>query len=361
MKNPQLLALLAATSVAASCAHREGRVVDGGLVDDDGWPVRPADDTLRCPDGTDLVDVFAPTGRRMVTCQSMGNPVPRGFQLTWNEMGTLVSRFEFTDDGVPLSRTRWFDDGTKAAEALYEDGQLVTRKTWYSNGEKKSVTVWDGNENVLSLERFDPDGSLAADGQTQEGKKVGIWREWRDGAMVDINYVEGVPEGDVLRRYPSGGTERGSYEAGKKHGEWVRKDQNGGLVREMSYNYGKKSGPYRLYHPNTQLREEGQYLNGKKHGQWKTWHPSGQLQSEAWYACGTPVGPFHLYFPDGAPRKVGTYENGRNVGEWKTYNDSGVVTRVEQYDAPTESFDPENLPDSCPDPAETAETADADG
>jgi antitoxin component YwqK of YwqJK toxin-antitoxin module len=341
--------VLAAALLATACTAEAARVVDGGPLDAEGWPVRPADRKLRCPDGTDLIDDIAPTGRRTVTCKSKGNPLPRGFQLTWSEDGTLVSRFELSDEGAPRARTRWFDDGTRAAEATYEEGRLVHRRTWYSNGEKKSETDWNADAGVLSVKRFQPDGSVEAEGQTRDGMKVGTWREWRDAAMETLEYVDGVPHGEVVRRYPAGGVERGRYEAGERQGKWIRTDRNGNPVREVMWSHGKRTGVYRLYHPNTQLREEGHYLDGKKHGDWKTWYPSGELESEAWYSCGTPVGPFRLYFPDGAPKKAGTYEDGRSVGEWQTFNDAGVATRIEQFNAPSAEFDPGALPNSCRD------------
>lgn len=340
---PMLLAML----VLASCSAHRARMVDGAPLSADGWPVRPAEATYRCPEGTDLIDAPAASGRRTVTCMSMGNPLPRGFRLIWNEERRLVSRFEFTPDGVPESRTRWYDDGVKAAEEIYEDGRLVRRAGWYVNGRKKLEMAYDTEADLLRIRRYQPDGSMQVTGQTRDGTKVGEWQEWRDGAMATLEYVDGVPHGEVVRHYPAGGVERGIYEAGQRHGKWVRTDRHGNPVREMSYQRGAKTGVYRLYHPNTQLREEGHYLDGKKHGPWKTWHPSGELESEAWFSCGTPVGPYHAYFPDGDPKKIGAYEDGRTVGEWQTFNDAGVVTQIEQYNAPTRPFEPGDLPRRC--------------
>lgn len=343
----RVIAVAAIGLFLPACFIGGTRVVKGGKINKEGWPARPSEQTLRCPDGTDLVDEIALSGRRMVTCRSMSNPLSRRFELIWNQEGDLVSHMKLTDDGVPLFRVQWFDDGEKSSEERYEDGQLVRRIAWYENGEKRTDIDEGEEDGVLIVKRWQADGTIEAMGKKQDGMKVGEWTEWRDGAVETLTYVEDVRHGPVTRDYPTGGSETGEYRGGRKDGTWVRVDEIGRKLRSVEWKDGVRDGAYKVFHPSTQLRESGHYNNGNKHGKWQTWYPSGELQSEAWFECGLPVGPLTTYYRDGKPRKTGAYEDGRQVGEWKTYNDFGVAAQLSSYPAPAEPWDPENLKEEC--------------
>ena len=323
------------------------RIVDGGVVDRHGWPVRPADKRVRCPDGTFLLDDVSRSGRRTVTCRAFESANPRGFELTWNSEGILVSELALSADGTPQSRLQWFDDGNKSVEEIYKGGRLIRKLGYYQSGRVRADIAYDPTRDVTFVKRFSPDGSLEEEGEMRNGRLVGKWREWRDGALETLTYVDGVAQGEVVREYPAGGVERGQYMGGERDGKWIRLDDNDNPLREIEYVNGRKHGVFRLYHPNTQLREEGQYVDDQKHGQWKTWYPSGELASESWFSCGVPVGPYKTYHRDGKPELEGRYENGQKVGEWKTFTESGLATAIAQHGASSEVFDPKSLPQRC--------------
>lgn len=338
---------------AAGCVPGGLRYVDGGQLDRDGWPVRDPENTpFRCPEGTELHDTIADTGRRVVTCRRPHNPVPRGFELVWNDAGRLVSRLVVATDGYPVERTQWFDNGRKAGEETYVDGKLVRRMAWYENGEKKADLAYDFEENLMLVQRWQPDGAIEAYGYTQDGRRTGPWREWRDGAVEEVEYVDGLEQGKVVRAYPTGGVEQGQYEAGTKVGTWTRFDANGNPVREVTWEDGTQEGMYRSYHPNSQLREEGPLVNGKKNGRWKTWYPSGELESEQFYICNVAWGPSKKYYPSGELHTAGVFEGGRKVGEWKVYSESGIETEIDTHATVTAAFDPAKIPRECPDERE---------
>lgn len=336
---------------AAGCLPGGLRVVDGGLVDRDGWPVREADAFVyRCPDGTELIDNIAASGRRIVTCHKPQNPVPRGFQLVWNDAGRLVSRLLVSPAGQPAERTQWFDNGRKAGEETYVDGRLVRQVAWYENGEKRADLAYDSAKGLMLVERFQADGAIEAVGQSRDGKRVGVWREWRDGALEEVEFVDGLEQGKVVRSFPSGGVEQGQYEAGARVGTWTRFDAKGNPVREVTWAANHQDGVYRTFHPNTQLREEGNLANGRKLGQWKTWYASGELESNQFYVCDVLWGPTKTFYPSGKIHTAGTFEAGRKVGEWKVYSESGIETQIDTHAVVTESFNPDRLPAECPDP-----------
>ncbi len=334
----------------AGCLPGGMRIVDGGRVDRDDWPVRKVDaNPYRCPLGTELIDDVAESGRRVVTCKRPMNPVPRGFQLVWNDGGRLVSRLLVSPDGMPIERTQWFDNGRKAGEETYVDGRLVRQVAWYENGKTRADLAYDADKDLMLIERFQADGDIDAAGQSREGKRVGVWREWREGALEEVEYIDGLEQGKVVRSYPTGGVEHGQYEAGQRTGTWTRFDAKSNPVREVTWVRDRKTGTYRTYHPHKQVREEGTLHNGRKHGTWRTWFPSGEMESEQTYACDVLWGPAKTYYPTGKLHTEGTFEMGRKVGEWTVYSESGIETQIDTHTPPSSTAE-SKPPSDCPDP-----------
>lgn len=349
--------LLSLVFAVAGCYPGGVRIIDGGRVDRDGWPVRALDATpYRCPIGTQLIDQIAESGRRVVTCQKNDNPVPRGFQLTWNDAGRMVARLILSPEGAPIERVQWFDNGRKAGEETYVDGKLVRRVAWYENGQKRADQAYDADKDLMLVERYQADGSIEAAGQSREGRRVGVWREWRDGALEEVEFVDGVEHGPTVRAYPNGGVEKGQYEGGRKVGTWVRFDARGNPVREAQWMANELQGTLRSYHPNGQLREEGEMLQGHKHGRWRAWFPSGELETDQYYVCGVLWGPSKAYYPSGKLHTAGSFERGRKVGEWKIYSETGIETHIDTHALVSQPFDPAQLPRQCAAPEQERST-----
>ena len=342
------LAALAAVLTLSGCLAGGLRVVDGGLVDSDGWPVRdPEKIPFRCPLGTQLIDKESDSGRRVVLCNRPPSPVPRGFELVWNGSGRMVSRLILSKDGLPEERAQWFDNGRKAGEEAYVDGRLVRRQAWYENGEKRADMAFDSERNLMLVERYQPDGAIEARGQTRDGRRVGQWTEWRDGALEEVEFIDGVQQGKAVRSYPNGEVEQGQYENGRREDKWVRFDARGQVMREVTYANGLEEGKYRFYHPNQQLREEGRLSNGKKLGVWQAWYPSGELETEQFFVCDVLWGPTKTYYASGNIHTEGVFERGRKIGEWKVYSESGVATKIETNAVATETWSPSRVPQAC--------------
>ncbi len=340
------LGLPVALGALLSCAGG-ARVEDGGLVDREGWPVRPADRQLRCPEGTYLSDEIAQSGRRVARCQTFDTHNARGFELTWSAEGTLLAEMRLSEGGEPQKRSQWFESGEPSVEEVYEDGLLMRKVAWYPNGRVRAKVEYAPERGVTVVQRFGPDGSVEEEGELKDGQLVGEWREWKDGALERRTYVSGILQGAAERTFPAGGVERGRYENGRKVGKWIRVDDQGNTIREVEFVAGEMTGSYKLFHPTGQIREDGRYLDDEKHGRWRTWHPNGNLASEVWFSCGRPVGPYMTFDTAGNPEQIGQYEDGEKVGEWKKMTPTGAATQVQEFRPPARAFEPSSLPRQC--------------
>ncbi len=310
------------------------RVVDGARVTEDGWPERPAESQYRCPDGTFLSDESVGE-RRLITCRTRLNPVPRGFELAWHANGQFAMERQLDENGRPTSVVHYDETGRKVAEEEWVDGVRMRSVAWYPTGAVRSEELYVRDTGATQVRKLAPDGSVEAEGMLVDGQRDGLWTEWVDGALERSEYERGTRMGSVTRTYADGSIERGSYVEGARDGLWRRNDPNGLPMREERYVHGKLEGSWRAWHPNQQPKAQGTYSNDLRHGEWTTWHPSGEVESREHFLCGEAHGLQRTFHPNGLPASSGVSWNGERVGEWKNWNPQGVVTQVDEYPIPT--------------------------
>ena len=166
-------------------------------------------------------------------------------------------------------------------------------------------------------------------GRIQAGKMHGDW-VWRDenGNVGEGTYVEGKRHGLWVTRSPertereSDGTERredgtvveeGIYVDGKKHGHWVIRTPKA-TVRSPERTERREDGTERRVGGQV---EEGPYVNGKKHGQWVWYRENGKVYEEGTYVEGKKHGLWVTRWSVGGGEE-GPYVEGKKHGLWVT-------------------------------------------
>ena len=74
-------------------------------------------------------------------------------------------------------------------------------------------------------------------------------------------------------------------ENGKKHGLWIKKQENG-FTFHYNYKDGKKHGIQKGFYPNGKPYTEVNYKDGKQHGKEYKWYENGQLEMDYNYREG---------------------------------------------------------------------------
>lgn len=312
----------------AGCGASGTHVISGGVIDDDGWPVRQADATYRCPDGTYLDDNRLPDGGREVTCKRLGVPRSLGFALRWNA-SALTSHTVFDEDGLPVSRRRWYSDGALKSTEIFEDGIVQRRESWFPTGVHKEQSIRDGE--LLHVSRYQPDGSIEAEGTFRGERKVGKWVLWRDGATETVTFQDGKEVGRATRVFLDSTIEQGVYEDGKKQGLWKRETAQGLPVRQENYKDGVLNGAFAVFHPNQAQAILGQYTDGARSGVWTTYHPNGQVRSRGEYGCDKEQGHWVFWHSNGQKSFEGDYVDGTKVGEWNHFAEDGTLMKVDMF------------------------------
>lgn len=339
MTSSNARSVLCAISCVAmiACGTSETQVVDGALVSKEGWPVRPSDGQFRCPEGTSLIDEKIAEGRRLITCKSMLNPAPRGFELAWHPNGELALIRDLDEEGRPKSVRQFGPDGEKLQQEEWIDGRRVSARAWYSTGQLRLVETYEPSSGATLVEMYAPDGSIDSQGEIVDGVRQGEWIEWVDGATERARYRDGVRVGEVSRAYADGSVETGRYVGGERDGIWRRIDRAGLPMKEVRYVAGILDGPWRSWHPNQQMKTRGTYVDGKRHGEWTNWYPSGARAEIRSYRCDELHGLFREHHPNGQIAERGVYWRGRKIGEWRSWTEEGNLANVENHPIPDDA------------------------
>ena len=79
---------------------------------------------------------------------------------------------------------------------------------------------------------------------------------------------------------------------------------------------GKKSGKYKRYDKNGNLREEGDYMEDNKQS-FKIYYEDGKLYKKGFYKNFEYDGPYEEYDPKGQITRKGVFQNGEFVPDKK--------------------------------------------
>lgn len=98
-------------------------------------------------------------------------------------------------------------------------------------------------------------------------------------------------------------SEKGTYDKGHKHGEWLKYDIDGVLAEKQKYNWGKLNGLTVKYWNNQQVQEEGNYEDGRKIGEWRLFYKDAKPAGTETYDEYGKIKQAEYFFNDGRPAK----------------------------------------------------------
>jgi antitoxin component YwqK of YwqJK toxin-antitoxin module len=165
----------------------------------------------------------------------------------------------------------------------------------------------------------------------------------------------------------------GQYDEGLKTGIWKNYYENGQLKSIGNYESfgGEKNGGWKYYYENGQLKSEGRFLSGFRVSEWKYYHENGSLECNGIYEYGEikvgewiynddegviiktelwgegklietknsseEVEKFSEYYDNRQLKVIGNKKNGLKIGEWKYYNENGQLKVIGTYENGTKN------------------------
>ncbi len=310
------------------------------------------------------------TGEKM----SEGEIKKGKYQGAWtfyHKNGKLLSKGNFYND-LRDGDWEWYsDDGLLEQTGSYLKGSEHGTWKYYhkNNAVLDSLEYVYGRANGKYIAMFE-DGSIQQTGFYKDGLKDGFWftyyenggvysrGSFKKGNMFD-RWITYLDDGTLLEEvmYDSEGNAKFTN-LNTKNGESLIKDGNGTyklfsednktLLLSGEYKNGEKTGVWKTYYANGDLKEEGSYENSiyKRHNAWNlngeqtikegtgkyiSYYEDGVIYETGEVINGFNSGKFTSFYPDGTTAVEVNYTNGILNGETNNYLKSGHLSLTGKY------------------------------
>lgn len=195
------------------------------------------------------------------------------------------------------------------------------------------------------------DDQKVEEGMYQDGKKVGIWKEYypNNSLKSKITFENGRPNGYAIMYHDNGKIkEEGLWQMARWVGDYKLYYENGQVQQEFKFTAGgKREGVQKYYYENGQLMIEGNWQGGTESGIIKEYYENGDIREEKMFNDGNfdpsashsyqPKAPIVVKTPEEKqvsppviPQKTEKDNLGKQFtgeGYWKLYNQNRQVSK----------------------------------
>ena len=253
----------------------------------------------------------------------------------------------------------YYDNGEKASEGHFKDGQPHGMwKSYYPSGIIKSIGYKDMGKSDSLWKFYGEDGQLNWIYRYENDLKNGCAKKYDSlgNVIQETFYVDGVKQGDETQFYPDGSVKRIlRYENGKEEGLALEYNKEGTVITEEMYDggflkrkeefnrydeEGNKTGVWRTYFDNGEIKTEISYKGGKKEGTSKLFDQDGKLISinkmKGDTVASDPGGVviidlYKEYHASGKVKLVGGLSGGLKSGIFRKYDEEGNLIKGYVY------------------------------
>ncbi|MDC0313642.1 hypothetical protein OAL26_00790 [Flavobacteriales bacterium] len=210
----------------------------------------------------------------------------------------------------------------------YSNGQLRFKGEYYNGYRHGKWTDWNGNGDTISIVNYDQ-GELSGSfkiwelEKSYENNSESIPDYAKDYGEIIIKegyYLDGNINGGFEVSYSSGRLkESGSYNKGRKDGEWTKLNSMGDTLHIINYSLGDRKGPFTIwsYYSHEMLNDAMRNIIKIKH--------------RGIYKFSRLNGNYVESFPNGKVKCAGAYIEDNREGDWTWYFETGIIKETAVY------------------------------
>jgi len=244
----------------------------------------------------------------------------------FHDNGAIESNITYNLAGKKDGIANYFDkEGNVIASELYKNGYLLEKglidkeglyqgmwETYYLNGKLKTKGAYKDGEKYQKWEYYFTNGKLEQVGfYDDNGKFTGEWKwYYEDGSLLRKEEFRRGLEDGYLEEYARNGSviTKGEYFDGEKEGEWFYELND--HKETGKYRYGQRNGYWEEKFPNGKTSFEGSYVDGAPEGKHEYYNEDGALIREENYSFGKKDGKWKWYDSFGVEIMTITYDEG---------------------------------------------------
>ncbi len=242
--------------------------------------------------------------------------------------GSIKTMATYSEDGVPEGIRREYDpDGKVVRSFVFRKGKVVEEgiitdagtkegnwKEYYPDGQLKAIGYFENDNKTGEWKYYYPNGKLEETGKFVNGKPDSVWRWFYPSGKLlrKESFFNGLSDG-LLTEYDEDGNViiQGDFIEGKKEGIWIY--IVGDNRDEIEYADGLRNGESKSYYKNITLSYEGKYVDDLPNGEHTWYWVNGRIKQKGKYVMGRKTGDWKKYDPDGNIIITITYRNGKEI------------------------------------------------
>lgn len=132
---------------------------------------------------------------------------------------------------------------------------------------------------------------------------------------------------------PEQKVEEGVYVDGRKTGLWKEYYCNNNLKSEITFENNRPSGYAKMYHENGKIKEEGLWKNNRWVGDYKLYYENGQVQQAFKFnTTGKREGDQKYFYENGQKMIEGNWAEGKEAGIVREYYENGDLKSEKNFE-----------------------------
>ena len=239
--------------------------------------------------------------------------------LSWyfyDSVGIIIKVENYLQDNKDGEMRLYFANGQIRWRGYYSRNQLHSTAMEYNELGKKITEYEYQQDKLIAFIIYDSAGNYQA----------------RNTPGIDPAYKFIRKNGDGKIR------EQGTFNAGKKNGEWKWFYENERVMQSAEYKDNELNGRLIQYYENGKIKLVNTYRQGQLEGLGQRYYPDGKLQAQFYHRANQIVGLYQSFYPNGQLASSVYYNNkGIAVNISKFYQVDGSLDYVTGYD-----------PEGCP-------------
>lgn len=130
--------------------------------------------------------------------------------------------------------------------------------------------------------------------------------------------------------------EEGKYLDSKKTGPWKEYYCNTNVKSVVTYENNRPNGYAKMYHENGKIKEEGLWKNNRWVGDYKLYYDNGQVQQAFKFnTTGKREGKQEYFYENGQVMIEGNWAEGKEAGVLKEYHENGDIKSEKNFNGGT--------------------------
>lgn len=235
---------------------------------------------------------------------------------------TISEEAEYLNDKIVGTFKKYYPNQKLKEEYIYKDNKISLSNEYYATGFKSGESIYNDKGELMMTTYYNPSGEKYYE-ELYNSKEIKFIKQYsrNNPKPTEINLARKSFE---IKSLDGRVMATGSFEKGRRNGEWKNNYTSGNLEMISNFSKGQKQGLNTIYNKNGNITSILNFEKDTLNGRNDIFNDRG-LRKTLYYSNGDLNGPYKVYYPEGKLMIEGFYKNDELIGNKKEYSQSGKL------------------------------------